>query len=113
MRVLYQPVLLAADAKGVWVSIYPDLYKQNYDFKGTLRQLANQAGVSARIDWKVVDQAIKAADGIVVDVAIAPPKPKPSATPTPAPTPVPTPTPTPVESPAAEPAEAPAAEPLP
>jgi L,D-transpeptidase ErfK/SrfK len=121
VRVLYQPVLLAVDVKAIWLSVYPDVYETDYDFKGTVSTLAKQAGVSARIHWPTVEKAIREADGIVVDVAIgsvASPKPKPVATAQPIATPrpiaVPTASPTavPTTEPApAEPSVAPYAEP--
>jgi L,D-transpeptidase ErfK/SrfK len=109
VRVLYQPVLLAVDVKAIWLSVYPDVYETDYDFKGTVSTLARQAGVSGRIHWPSVEKAIQAADGIVVDVAIgsvASPKPKPAATARPTATPRPTPAATPTAAPSAEPTPA-------
>lgn len=106
VRVLYQPVLLAVDVKAIWVSIYPDIYKTGYDFKGTVRKLARQSGVEARIHWPSVEKAIKTADGIVVDVAlgsVVAPTPRPKPTPKPTPKASPTPSPLPSDLPNTEP----------
>jgi hypothetical protein len=109
VRVLYQPVLLAVDVKAIWLSVYPDVYETDYDFKGTVSTLAKQAGVTARIHWPTVEKAIREADGIVVDVAVgsvASPKPRPVATAQPSATPRPSPVATPTAAPSAEPAPA-------
>jgi L,D-transpeptidase ErfK/SrfK len=96
VRVLYQPVLLAVDKKAVWLSVYPDIYKLDYDFKDMVKTLAAEAGVSGRIDWQAVDKVVQVADGIVTDVAVGSqpsPTPKPSVKPTAKPTAKPSPKP--------------------
>jgi L,D-transpeptidase ErfK/SrfK len=107
VHVVYQPVLLAADARGIWLSVYPDIYKQNFDCEGAVLALARRAGVASRLNWKSVRQLIREADGIVADVSkpLQGPKPEIRVVKTPAPklTPVPdypmsTPTPAPLET---------------
>jgi L,D-transpeptidase ErfK/SrfK len=114
VRVLYQPVLLAAEGKAIWLSVYPDIYELDYDFKGAVKALAQQAGVESRLDWNAVEHAIHVADGIVTNVAISPhPTPKPTPKPTPRPSvaaPSPTPVP-PTPAPSVEPSVTPSVEP--
>jgi L,D-transpeptidase ErfK/SrfK len=76
VRVVYQPVLLAVDARGVWLSAYPDIYEARFDYRAAVRALARDAGASARLDWRRVTAALASRDGIVRDVsrrAVAPP----------------------------------------
>jgi len=90
VHVIYQPVTLAVDRKTVWLSVYPDYYGLGFDFKGAVRALAYEAGVLDRVDWKMVDAALREKDGTVMPIAkpIEPPHPstrpsvKPSARPT-------------------------------
>jgi L,D-transpeptidase ErfK/SrfK len=121
--VYYQPVLLAADPHGIWLSAYPDIYGRKPDRIGMIRTLAEQAGVLGRVDWKAVARVLQTSDGMVVNIATAggPLKPKPlptgtptavpslrpSATPTPKATPGILPTPTATPTPAAPPTPAP------
>ncbi|HEY9724421.1 MAG TPA: L,D-transpeptidase family protein [Oscillatoriaceae cyanobacterium] len=72
VHIFYQPVLLAADDKGVWVQVYPDIYHLKYDFAGTLKQLAQNAHVGDRIDWKLADKAIQDHTGVLTQIGLAP-----------------------------------------
>ncbi|HEY9723819.1 MAG TPA: L,D-transpeptidase [Oscillatoriaceae cyanobacterium] len=69
VHVVYQPVLLAADAHHVWLSVYPDIYKLDYPFEAAVRYLAERAGVSSRLNWQTVKKAIAQHNGIVVDAS--------------------------------------------
>lgn len=69
VRVYYQPLMLAVDVKAIWISVYPDIYDQHYNYKAALKHLAEQAQVTDRIDWKAVDRALEIKDGILSDVA--------------------------------------------
>ncbi|MEB3223193.1 MAG: L,D-transpeptidase [Candidatus Sericytochromatia bacterium] len=69
IRVVYQPVLLAADARGVWLSAYPDIYEAGFDYRAAVRALARDAGALGRLDWRRVAAAIASRDGIVRDVS--------------------------------------------
>jgi L,D-transpeptidase ErfK/SrfK len=84
--VYYQPVLLAVDAHGIWLSAYPDIYDRKPDRLGLVRSLAEQAGVRHRVNWKTVANVLKLSNGMVVNVATAggPLLPQPSGTPKPA-----------------------------
>ena len=68
IRVVYQPVLLAADQGSVFMSAYPDIYKSGYDYRGAVRALASQAGVLGSVDWGRANAAIGRKDGILRDV---------------------------------------------
>lgn len=68
VHVLYQPVKLAADAKGVWLTAYPDIYETGYDYEAAVRTLAREAGVADRLDWKAVRATIRVHDGILAEV---------------------------------------------
>lgn len=65
VRVYYQPVKLAVDKGAVWVAAYPDLYSRGYDYRAAVKALAEQAEVSEHLNWKVVEEAITAKDGII------------------------------------------------
>jgi lipoprotein-anchoring transpeptidase ErfK/SrfK len=82
VHVIYQPVTLAVDRKTVWLSVYPDYYNLGFDFKGAVKALAYEAGVLDRVDWKMVDAALKEKDGTVMPIAKPIEPPKPSAKPT-------------------------------
>jgi L,D-transpeptidase ErfK/SrfK len=107
--VVYQPVLLATNAQGIWLSAYPDIYALKPDRLGTVRRLATLAGVLNRVDWKAVDMVLQRSDGMVVNVATAggPLQLKPSAKPTARPTATPQPTATPSPSPTPQPETSP------
>ncbi len=68
IRVVYQPVLLAAGGDTVWMSAYPDIYNRRFDYRGTVAALAAQAGVSHLVNWSKVNQAIARKDGILRNV---------------------------------------------
>jgi L,D-transpeptidase ErfK/SrfK len=68
IRVVYQPVMLAASGGTVWMSAYPDVYKKGYDYRGAVATLAAQAGASHLVNWGKVSQAIARKDGILRDV---------------------------------------------
>lgn len=118
VHVIYQPVTLAVDRKTVWLSVYPDYYNLGFDFKGAVKALAYEAGVLDRVDWKMVEAALREKDGTVMPIAkpIEPPKPsvkptlKPSARPSTAPSLKPSVAPSPEAStaPTAAPTSAPA-----
>ncbi|MEB3329471.1 MAG: L,D-transpeptidase [Candidatus Sericytochromatia bacterium] len=99
VRVVYQPVLLAVDARGIWLSAYPDIYEAGFDYQAAVRSLARDAGALPRLDWRRVAAALASRDGIVRNVgrravppappggargAAAPASPSPPAAPAPA-----------------------------
>jgi L,D-transpeptidase ErfK/SrfK len=83
VHVIYQPVTLAVDRKTVWLSVYPDYYNLGFDFKGAIKALAYQAGVLDRVQWKMVDAALREKDGTVMPIAKPIEPPHPPATPKP------------------------------
>lgn len=111
VRVIYQPVMLAAEGRSVWVSIYPDYYNLGYDHRKAVYALAKQAKVAHLIQETMLEQALRDKDGILVDLAAVPPTPTPAPTPTPTPTPTPIPTPAPTPTPEG-PSEQPVASPV-
>lgn len=68
VHIVYQPVLLAANAQGIWLSAYPDIYMTRHDYWGAVRRLARHQGVLEQVDWARVKRAIRAKDGIVRQV---------------------------------------------
>lgn len=68
VHIVYEPVLLAVDAKRLWLSVYPDIYTTAFDYAAAVRRLARQRGVLGRLDWARVRSAIAARDGIVRQV---------------------------------------------
>lgn len=69
VRIVYQPVTLAADREGLWLTAYPDVYERGFDYPGAVRELAAAAGAAARVDWAAVQGALRRRNGIMVNVA--------------------------------------------
>jgi hypothetical protein len=68
IRVVYQPVLMGIDDESIWLQAYPDIYKQGYDYRGAVANLAKLAGLSDRINWKAVSRALASRDGIITNI---------------------------------------------
>lgn len=69
---IYQPALLfVADDGRVYVEIHRDIYKKGVDAHKIIRELADNEGVSHRIDWIKADAAIAAHEGRVREVTLA------------------------------------------
>ena len=58
----------AVDRDGIWISVYPDVYKRGFDYRGAAKALL--LGVSDRVDWKLVEKALATRDGILIDVTL-------------------------------------------
>lgn len=71
VRIVYQPVTLAADRHGVWVTAYPDVYGRGFDYPGAVRELASAAGALERVDWAIATAALRRRNGILTNVAKA------------------------------------------
>jgi len=68
-RIVYEPLLLAAADGAVYVEVHPDSYRRSPVTIAQLRALAGAAGLDGRIDWGLAAAAIKARDGIAIDVS--------------------------------------------
>lgn len=71
VRIVYQPVTLAADRHGVWITAYPDIYGRGFDYQAAVRELATGAGALERVDWALVSAALRRRNGILANVAKA------------------------------------------
>jgi L,D-transpeptidase ErfK/SrfK len=67
--IVYDPVLLAHAADGrLFVEVQPDPYRRGPDAQRYLQALADQAGLTSRIDWDRVRDVVRRREGLAVDV---------------------------------------------
>ena len=65
---MYQPVILAAIDRRVFLEAHPDAYGRLTDAKAFVRQIAQDRGFDDRIDWARATQVLASRLGIAVDV---------------------------------------------
>jgi L,D-transpeptidase ErfK/SrfK len=64
-RILYEPVLLAQTAEGIFLEAHPDVYRRvTGDALSLVRDMAEQAGISCEIDWSEVAKVLQARHGV-------------------------------------------------
>jgi L,D-transpeptidase ErfK/SrfK len=64
-RLLYEPVLLARTAEGLFLEVHPDAYRRGpEDPASFICAIAEAAGLCDEIDWGLVDKVIKHRQGI-------------------------------------------------
>lgn len=64
-RIVYEPVLLAQTADGIFLEAHFDIYRRNTaDALASIRQSAVAAGISGKIDWAEAAKALQARRGI-------------------------------------------------
>lgn len=68
---IYQPVIVAAIDRRVWVEAHPDEYRRFGDAMGSVREAADRAGLGAVIDWALVEEVVRQRRGRAVDVTLA------------------------------------------
>ena len=71
VHVLYQPVLLAHDGRAIWLEAFPDFYHRGYDYRAAIAALADQGGFRSRLHNPAIEAALKAKDGLLLDVSQA------------------------------------------
>lgn len=70
VRIIYAPVLLFSPPGGpIWLEAHPDVYARAFDYYALARQLADEAGVTERIDWIAAESVLAERQGIAKDVA--------------------------------------------
>lgn len=71
VRITYSPVLLFAPPAGpLWLEAHPDAYARGLDYSALTRALAEQAGVTPRMDRAATDSVLAERDGLAHDVAV-------------------------------------------
>lgn len=69
VTIVYEPVLLSADASGrVCLEAHPDAYHRTDDAMGILEQDATAAGLKDRIDWTRAAEILAAREGLAREV---------------------------------------------
>lgn len=69
-RIIYEPVLLAAEGQAVFLEVHRDVYGRLADgLRERARALAATSGLTDRIDWTIADAVLAAHDGIARDVS--------------------------------------------
>ena len=77
-RLVYQPTLLGCCADDtIHAEIHRDAYRRSPESVDRIRRLADREGLSDRIDWGRVRDAVRARDGVARDVGL----PRPTADP--------------------------------
>ena len=72
-RVVYEPVLLAQTADGIFLEAHFDIYRRNTaDALASIRQSAVAAGISGEIDWAEAAKTLRARRGIARPVDFNP-----------------------------------------
>ena len=62
-RLIYQPVVLAVIDGSVWLEAHPDAYRRAPPAGRYVRDVAEQLGVTAMVDWTAVEQSLRARAG--------------------------------------------------
>ncbi len=71
VRIIYAPVQLFSPPGGpIWLEVHPDVYARGFDYHALARQLADEAGVTERIDWIAAESVLTEQQGIARDVAL-------------------------------------------
>ena len=68
---IYQPVIMTVIDGRFWVEAHPDEYRRFGDARGRVREAAERAGLSAVINWGLVDEVMRQRRGRAVDVTIS------------------------------------------
>jgi L,D-transpeptidase ErfK/SrfK len=74
-RIIYQPVLLGLlDDGRILLEVHRDVYEKGIDPAQTVRDMAEQSGLSQDLNWPLVEQVIAAHDGLAREVGRVAPK---------------------------------------
>ena len=70
-RIVYHPVLLGRTEDGrIWLEAHRDVYRRAPAPLPRVRDAADRAGLTERIDWDKVGRVLRAADGIAREVGL-------------------------------------------
>lgn len=67
-RIVYEPVLLAADDGDVFLEAHPDVYRRAARTLKAIRLLASTAGLNDHIDWTRAEEVLAARHGVARSV---------------------------------------------
>jgi len=68
-KIVYKPVKMVKTQKGkVFLEVYKDFYKMGINYPDEVKRMLREINAVNDVDWKRVEQGIKAKDGIVRDV---------------------------------------------
>ena len=68
---IYQPVIMAVIDGRVWFEAHPDEYRRFGNAIGRVREAADRGGLTAVIDWALVDEVVRQRRGRAVDVTLS------------------------------------------
>jgi L,D-transpeptidase ErfK/SrfK len=66
--IVYEPVLLAKTADGIFLEVHPDVYRKGIDSLAVARRLAVAGNLLDAIDWSAAEDVIRKHDGIARDI---------------------------------------------
>ena len=69
---VYQPVVVAVIDGRLWIEAHPDEYRRTSDAHGLVRTAVEREGLESRINWELVDEALRQRRGRAIDVTIVP-----------------------------------------
>jgi L,D-transpeptidase ErfK/SrfK len=73
-RLLYEPVLLARTAAGLFLEVHPDAYRRGpSDPRAVVHRIADAAGVCAEVDWRLVEEVVRHRHGIARPISVREP----------------------------------------
>jgi L,D-transpeptidase ErfK/SrfK len=73
-RLLYEPVLLARTAAGLFLEMHPDAYRRGpSDPRAVVHRIADAAGVCAEVDWRLVEEVVRHRHGIARPISVREP----------------------------------------
>jgi L,D-transpeptidase ErfK/SrfK len=64
VRVIYEPVLVAAVGDDVFLEVHPDVYRRSGSLGTLARAMAHAAGLSTAINWAEADRVVAARAGV-------------------------------------------------
>jgi L,D-transpeptidase ErfK/SrfK len=73
--IIYSPLLLTESGGRIFIEVHPDIYSQVDVSLATLKQLAQDAMLSDRIDWLRAAEVLMLKDGVARDVTFSIPEP--------------------------------------
>ena len=67
-RIIYEPVLLTKAGGGVFLEVHRDPYRKAADPLHRVREMAQAAGLSDVVDWRLVQEVVRKSEGIARNV---------------------------------------------
>ncbi len=69
VKIIYQPVKMALTRNGqIFLEAHPDIYRQNIDYLGYVKKVAQSHQLEDRIDWQKVKTILKIKEGIAKEI---------------------------------------------